>query len=226
MMKARAPPGSRDPRREVENLNGLAKFLELKGHTLLIKGYAGKTTLALRLLKHFGNDRGVYVSTRVSKAKLRDGIPWSGDLFESEEFEDVRLGDSASMTKRVIDAITGRRVRAIVLDTWDAIAKEPPNEKERLMAEKNLISLADNSEARVIFVSEEPGKTTMDFIVDGTVELVRTEEAGRIVRVAEFQKLQGTYIDQHKYIYTLQGGGSTTSEPTPTPTSPWRTSSP
>ncbi|MCL5067584.1 MAG: hypothetical protein M1368_04445, partial [Thaumarchaeota archaeon] len=96
-------------------------------------------------------------------------------------------------------------VSLIVLDTWDGLAKEM-DERERLKAEKTLIALADGSDSRIVFVSEEPGKTTMDYLVDGIVELVRSEEYGRIFRELEIQKLRGTSVRQHKYLYTLAGG--------------------
>ena len=54
-------------------LDGLARFLTLKGNTLLIKGYAGagKTTLSLQLLRQLARDgSGVYISSRVSQDKV------------------------------------------------------------------------------------------------------------------------------------------------------------
>ncbi|MGH9918493.1 MAG: hypothetical protein ACRD6W_06465, partial [Nitrososphaerales archaeon] len=48
--------------------------------------------------------------------------------------------------------------------------------------------------------------TTMDYLVDGIIELVRSEQHGRVFREVEVQKLRGTLVDQHKYLYTLYGG--------------------
>jgi KaiC/GvpD/RAD55 family RecA-like ATPase len=191
-------------------LDGLGKFLEKTGHTLLIKGYAGagKTTLALQLLERLAGDRGVYISSRVSPDKLRRQIPWVAEALQGAKMVDVRVGLASSVFEEVVRAVTELRAPAVVLDTWDGLAKEM-DEKERLKAEKTLVALADGSETRVIFVSEEPGKTTMDYLVDGIVELVRSEEYGRVFREIEVQKLRGTLIDQHKYLYTLHGGSFT-----------------
>ena len=99
-----------------------------------------------------------------------------------------------------------KKASIIVIDTWDGIAKEISDEKERLKAEKTLIALSDSSRTRIVFVSEEPDKTTMDYLVDGIVELTRSEEAGRVIRELEVNKLRGTMINQHKYLYTLLEG--------------------
>ena len=42
--------------------------------------------------------------------------------------------------------------------------------------------------------------------MDGIVELTRSEVAGRVIRELEVNKLRGTLINQHKYLYTLLGG--------------------
>jgi KaiC/GvpD/RAD55 family RecA-like ATPase len=193
----------------------IAKFLAVEGSTLLVKGYAGagKTTLALQLLAQLSKgSKGVYISSRVSERKVAQQLPWVEGIRSKEkknEFIDIRLGTAESVLAETL-RIIGRksrdaRIKAIVLDTWDGLAKEM-EEKEKLKAEKTLVALADSSRTRMIFVSEEPGKTTMDYLVDGIIELVRNEEYGRIFREIEIQKLRGTLISQHKYLYTLFGG--------------------
>src|SRR5208282_1220350 len=139
-------------------------------------------------------------------------LPWVKDgkiAGQKYNFLDIRLGTASSVLEALTNVITprprGKKPSVIVLDTWDALAKEM-DEKERLKAEKILIALADSSKARIIFVSEEPGRTTMDYLVDGIIELVRSEEHERIFREVEVQKLRGTLVDQHKYLYTLLGG--------------------
>lgn len=98
-----------------------------------------------------------------------------------------------------------RKTPVIVLDTWDGLAKEM-EPVERLRAEKALAAAADSSDTKIIFVSEEPGMTTMDYLVDGIVELNRTEEHSRVFREIEIRKLRGTSITQQRYIYTLIDG--------------------
>lgn len=196
-------------------MDGLTTFLTKEGNTLLIKGYAGagKTTLALSLLGELApNGRGVYVSSRVSQSKVHRELPWaefgSGGKASMKRFEDVRLGSPKYFMEAILRAISKKGRSAppvVVIDTWDGIAKEMARD-ERLKAEKMLIAAADGSLARVVFVSEEPDRTTMDYLVDGVVELRREEWYGRVFREMELVKLRGTMIDQHKYLYTLDGG--------------------
>ena len=205
------------------DFDGLAKFLNTKGSSLLVKGYpgTGKTTLALQLITQLGGGNGVYISSRVSEEKISRQIPWLGrierrpgearggskkELGAQERFVDVRLGTSQSIVGEVLKAMREKKASIIVIDTWDGLAKEIRDEKERLKAEKTLIALSDSSRTRIVFVSEEPTRTTMDYLVDGIVELTRSEEAGRVIRELEIKKLRGTMINQHKYLYTLLDG--------------------
>src|SRR5579875_1406987 len=216
----------------INELDGLEQFLHLKGHTLLIKGYAGagKTTLAFHLLGNSdeGKAERVYISSRVSEDKIHTQIPQTRRVLSNRNFVDLRLGTPSSIRNEVAGQlgktsysdeknkrkkIVGNKkeesrsesTSIIILDTWDGLAKEL-DEVERLKAEKALIAMADASGSKIVFVSEEPGKTTMDYLVDGIVELVRSEEYGRIFREIEIQKLRGVQIAQHKYLYTLLGG--------------------
>ena len=211
----------------INELDGLEQFLLLSGHTLLVKGYAGagKTTLAFQLLGNLGRGKEgaerVYISSRVSEDKIQVQIPSTRKMLSNRNFVDLRLGTPASImeevagqlgktsvsTRKSVGDKEGRSKSSsvIVLDTWDGLAKEL-DEVERLKAEKALIAMADASGSRIVFVSEEPGKTTMDYLVDGIVELARSEEYGRIFREIEIQKLRGVQIAQHKYLYTLLDG--------------------
>src|SRR5579875_509460 len=178
-------------------LDGLQSFLERRGHTLLIKGLAGtgKTTLSLHLLSELGKGNGVYISSRVSEEKFT----------KQSDFIDVRVDSPAAVLETIMLLVYQKKVPVIVLDTWDGLAKEM-EPVERLRAEKTLTAIADSSETRMIFVSEEPGMTTMDYMVDGIVELTRSEEYSRVFREIELKKLRGTSITQQRYLYTLLGG--------------------
>jgi KaiC/GvpD/RAD55 family RecA-like ATPase len=197
---------------ELKGANGpdeLEVFLNSESRSLLVKGLAGtgKTTLALELMRRFGKAKGVYLSTRLPNKKVKEQIPWSAAVLGKDgHFHDLRMGSAPTFVEDFIDSLRGDDAPAIVvLDSWDAIAKEL-SEPERLKAEKSLLAMADNSAARVVFVSEEPNRTTMDYLVDGVVELSRTEVGERIFREIEIQKLRGTPIKQHKYLFTLADG--------------------
>ena len=208
------PPGSAPAPEGFSAFDGLAAFLSRQGNTLLIKGYAGagKTTLALELLAGFGRKGdGVYVSSRVSQRKLQEELPWDrfngGRKRGKGDFADLRLGSSSTLMVEVLKVVgrKGGGPQIMVLDTWDGIAKEM-DPTERLKAEKMLIAIADSTGTKTIFVSEEPERSTMDYLVDGIVEMKREERFGRVFREIEVQKLRGTLIEQHKYLYTLLDG--------------------
>jgi len=185
---------------------GLKQFTQRPVRTLLVKGLAGtgKTTIALEILKAAGKGKGAYISSRVPKELLEMQIPAMKKTLQNHEFLDIRLEDATSALDCVIQ-LTAKKVRTIVFDSWDGLAKEL-EPKERLRAEKTLMALANNSGAQLVFVSEEPGATTIDYLVDGILELVRVEEQDRAVREFIIHKLRGTKIPQHKYLFTLLEG--------------------
>jgi KaiC/GvpD/RAD55 family RecA-like ATPase len=186
---------------------GLKQFMQGPINTILIKGVAGtgKTTVALEILKAAGHGKGAYISSRVPKGLLETHIPAMKETIESQEFLDIRLEDATSVLNSVIRLIEPKKVKTVVFDSWDGLAKELES-NERLRAEKTLLAIANNSGVQFIFVSEEPGATTIDYLVDGIVEVVSVEEQNRTVREFIIHKLRGTKIPQHKYNFTLLEG--------------------
>jgi KaiC/GvpD/RAD55 family RecA-like ATPase len=186
---------------------GLKQFTQRPVRTLLVKGLAGtgKTTIALEILKASGKGKGAYISSRVPKELLEMQIPAMQKTLQNQEFYDIRLEDATTALDFVIQLTGPKKVKTIVFDSWDGLAKEL-DQKERLRAEKTMMALANNSGAQLVFVSEEPGATTIDYLVDGILELVRVEEQDRAVREFIIHKLRGTKIPQHKYLFTLLEG--------------------
>jgi KaiC/GvpD/RAD55 family RecA-like ATPase len=199
--------------------DGLYEFLKSKGH-VLIKGDpgTGKTTLALELLRMLGvGGKGVYLSTRVSPSKLYVQFPWLEEIVKPEhlvsttyapdeiKFDDVRLGDAKYILKKILDAIEALKTPIIVFDAWDVLVKEV-EVKERAKIEKIIMIILDASDACTIFVSEEPMKTSMDYLVDGIVTLSQSELNGRRIRDIELNKLRGKRISHHRLLFTLNDG--------------------
>jgi KaiC/GvpD/RAD55 family RecA-like ATPase len=191
----------------IATIFGLKQFMQGPINTVLIKGLAGtgKTTVALEILKAAGQGKGAYISSRVPKGLLETHIPAMKETIEGQQFLDIRLEDATSVLDFVMRLTEPRKIKTIVFDSWDGLAKEL-EQRERLRAEKTLMALANNSGAQFIFVSEEPGATTIDYLVDGIVEVMSVDVQDRTVREFMIHKLRGTKISQHKYIFTLLEG--------------------
>lgn len=111
-----------------------------------------------------------------------------------------------SQLEEDMERIKGKVATAfIVADTWDAIAKKLGKE-DRLRTEGALVRRCDETDANIVFVSEEPEQTTLDYLVDGIVTLRRGGFEDRLMREIELNKLRGVECKQHKYLFTLTGG--------------------
>jgi KaiC/GvpD/RAD55 family RecA-like ATPase len=232
----------------------MQELLGSKVRFVLIKGEpgAGKTTLALELMKNYGG--GVYISTRVSKElalaqqpvinelikkgkvtgfsldeetlKTKENLKQTEDsenkadssstLSESFSFEDYRLStheDILAAILKGLDQNLPSKEPLIVLDSWDAIAKRvEPVERQKL--EQAMLVMAEAKQARIIFVSEEPALTTVDYVVDAVVSLTDEVLNGRRIRRIAWKKLRGSPIPQRSFIYTLYDGNFTVFENT------------
>ncbi|MEM4274877.1 MAG: gas vesicle protein GvpD P-loop domain-containing protein [Candidatus Nitrosocaldaceae archaeon] len=197
--------------------NGLgsifANFFKANPTSLLIRGDpgVGKTTLALELLNYVKPYyRGCYISTRVSYEKLIQQIPWCKDLLIDENvmrpfasnmkgtapLVDVRLGTINIIVEMVMSAVMKDRA-FIILDSWDALAKEA-DMKERLKAEKTMVSLADANNGFIIFISEEPVLNTVAYLVDAVVTL-----ENKTIRYMRIDKMRGSQISDKYIFYSL-----------------------
>ncbi|MCL5067570.1 MAG: DNA repair protein RadA [Thaumarchaeota archaeon] len=85
---------------------------------------AGKTTLALQLLKYFGENNGVYISSRESGEKIASEIPWTKKGLKLSDFRYLRLSSASKVIQEVLEVQKEKTIRVIVLDTWDGLAKE------------------------------------------------------------------------------------------------------
>jgi KaiC/GvpD/RAD55 family RecA-like ATPase len=198
----------------IPTLLGLKQLMNGPIRTLLIKGLAGtgKTTVALEILKAAGKGNGAYISSRVPQDILAMHIPAMKQTLEDQDFLDVRLEDAASALQFIMRLTEPKKVKTIVFDSWDALAKESDS-KERLRAEKTLMAVSNNSGAQLVFVSEEPNATTIDYLVDGILEMSTVKEQDRSVREFTIHKLRGTKIPQREYLFTLLDGRFTFFEP-------------
>src|SRR5207244_417706 len=66
--------------------------------------------------------------------------------------------------------------------------------------------LVEGSKQNVLYVLESSGETRLDYLGDGVISLASTDHQGRRLRVLTIEKLRGQQIQQHRYLYTLDGG--------------------
>ncbi|MCS7141857.1 MAG: hypothetical protein NZ888_06705 [Candidatus Nitrosocaldus sp.] len=192
-------------------------FLNMEPTSMLIRGLpgAGKTTLALELMQLMHEKYNCfYISTRVSLARLQRYFPWiigylkdesvlSYDKIERDSVIDLRLGSAAGTVELVIDTLINRKRALVVLDSWDALAKEIKHE-DRMKMEKTMITVADTNDGFLLFVSEEPEMNTLSYLVDGIVTLgVRDDGDGVRIRSMHIDKMRGVALHNNTYAYTL-----------------------
>jgi KaiC/GvpD/RAD55 family RecA-like ATPase len=201
----------------------LMHFIQRDTYSLLIKGFAGtgKTTLALTILKTLGSKNSFfYISTRISPKQLFQYYPWLNDFVEQfkpksesvasdhevmPSFEDARLDEPESLFERITNQLMDIKSPVIIIDSWDSIASFMDREA-RLNNERVLQTWRERAGAKLIFISEHPADTTLDFLVDGIVELKQSYYNNVRVRQIFLLKLRGICINRPSYIYTLENG--------------------
>src|SRR5919107_199008 len=199
----------------------LLQFIRRDTYSLLVKGFAGtgKTTLALTILNVLGIKKNFfYISTRLSPKQLFQYYPWLKDFIQQSmahdtnlprdremmsTFEDARLDEPESLFERITNQLNDIKSPIIIIDSWEAIASFMDREA-RLNNERVLQTWRERAGAKLIFISEQPADTTLDFLVDGIVELRQSYYNNLRLRQIFLQKLRGTRIDRPCYLYTLE----------------------
>jgi KaiC/GvpD/RAD55 family RecA-like ATPase len=204
--------------------NELMQFVHRDTYSLLIKGYsgAGKTTLSLTLLRALKiKTNFFYISTRISPKQLFVYYPWLGKFNEDPKsseleqrsdsgydlscFEDARLDEPESLFERITNQLMDVKAPIIIIDSWDAIASFMDKEA-RLNNERVLQTWRERAGAKLIFISEDPKDTTLDFLVDGVVELQQKTYENIKIREITIWKLRGVRINKLSYFFTLNNG--------------------
>ncbi|HWS20895.1 MAG TPA: gas vesicle protein GvpD P-loop domain-containing protein [Nitrososphaera sp.] len=201
----------------------LLNFIRRDTYSLLVKGFAGtgKTTLALTILNVLGiTNNFFYISTRTSPKQLFQYYPWLKDLvvrskprgtsvprgYEAmSSFEDARLDEPESLFERITNQLMDIKSPIIIIDSWDAIASFMDREA-RLNNERVLQTWRERAGAKLIFISEQPADISLEFLVDGIVELKQSFYKNVKIRQMFLQKLRGTPIKRASYLYTLESG--------------------
>ena len=196
----------------------LMQFVKNSTYSLLIKGYAGtgKTTLSLTILRVLNvRSNFFYISTRISPKQIFVYYPWlskfidGSKAFNSVEngynlssFEDARLDEPESLFERITNQLMDVKAPIIIIDSWNGIASFMDKEA-RLNNERVLQTWRERAGAKLIFISEDPKDTTLDFLVDGIVELKHILYDNIRIREILLSKLRGIRINRPAYTYTL-----------------------
>ena len=92
----------------------------------------------------------------------------------------------------------------ILIDSINAL-----NERYGLHASKLINTLqkdlVEKGKANIVYTLEESGPSRLDYLGDGVVTFESREHLGRRLRVMTIEKLRGTEVRQHKFLYTLDG---------------------
>jgi KaiC/GvpD/RAD55 family RecA-like ATPase len=203
----------------------LLQFVQRDTYSLLIKGDAGtgKTTLSLSILRALNiKSNFFYISTRISTKQLFTYYPWLHGLIEKPKmspaagetphkgytlssFEDARLDEPESLFERITNQLMDVKAPIIIIDSWDAIASFMDKEA-RLNNERVLQTWCERAGAKLILISEYPTNKTLDFLVDGIVELQYKFHDDLKIREILLSKLRGIEIKKPSYIYSLNDG--------------------
>lgn len=199
----------------------LFEFIKHDTYSLLIKGDVGtgKTTLALTLLLALNVKKNcLYLSTRTSPEKMFKHYSWIENFFDSSKkldlsdvsevatdiatFVDARLDEPSSLYERITNELMDVKAPIIIIDSWDAISTFMDNDSLKNNA-RVLQTWRERAGAKIIFVSENPDDKTLDFLVDGIVELNQKHLDHRILREITLTKLQGVQIGKPSYLFSL-----------------------
>ena len=114
----------------------------------------------------------------------------------------------------------------VLIDSIDALSERYGVHSSKLIntLQKDLV---EHSNADVLYVLETGMENRLDYLGDGVISFGKDEYKGRRLRVLNIEKLRGTEITQHKYLYTLKDGRLKTfafrKEKLPTEAKHWKT---
>ena len=105
------------------------------------------------------------------------------------------------------------RKTLMVVDSIDALSERYGISSQRIVntLQKDLV---ENSGTNIVYTLENSGKTNMDYLGDGVIQMLSEDRGGRRVRQMVIEKLRGQSVEQWKYLLTLTGGRMTVFEPT------------
>ena len=198
----------------------LREFMKNDTYSLLVKGRSGtgKTTFSLSILRSLkAKNNFFYISTRSSPKQMFEYYPWLRKFIKEPNkdidspdvgqylsaFEDARLDEPESLFERVTNQLMDVKNPVIIIDSWDSVASLMDREA-RLNNERVLQTWRERAKAKLIFTSEESVESSLEYIVDGVVELNYELKDGIRTRSLFLKKLRGIPIKRSVYFFTLK----------------------
>lgn len=148
-----------------------------------------------------GEEGGDEEPESVAAGKVKEGVI------------DVPIGIDLPEVERAYDFVESQLPKRslVLIDSIDALAEHYGVPATRLI---NVLQrdLVEGTRQNVLYVLEGSGETRLDYLGDGVVSLNSTDYRGRRLRVLTIDKLRGLQVQQHRYLYTLDGGRLTAFE--------------
>ncbi len=202
----------------------LVEFFKIPGNAvLLVKGAAGagKTLFSLELLRCLSMpEHSLYVSTRVDPSavvsqypQLKGWLPPTSVVDAAESLvvaqSDLAAAIRYSKLPEFLQFIYGefeRRGRKLflVIDSIDAVESVVKLPSERLL--HHLSDFSRRTGMKAVVVAETEGRSKLDYLSDGIVELKQEIVDGRMFRIMEVKKLRGVEIESPAKPFTLADG--------------------
>jgi KaiC/GvpD/RAD55 family RecA-like ATPase len=137
----------------------------------------------------------IYPPEEPQRAVARDRLERMAETYPLRELDKLYDSLERKLPERcyvVVDSLEG------IAEKWDV-----PIAKIMSTLQKDLV---EGTNVSVIAVIEGEGDNTLDFLVDGTLTLHRSELNGHFIRELEIHKLRGMLLKTSRWLFTLQDG--------------------
>jgi circadian clock protein KaiC len=179
---------------------------------------AGKSILSMEFLVRGAEsgERSLYVTSEVSADKLARQMPFKdlqgyvdrGDLvvfstrpLPGEVTANSEKFDLAGLTYMVKHYVRNNDIKRVVFDSVNAFVQQYDDRRPLRRELNNLVSMLESYGCTTLLIFEGEGTTsdpTLEFLVDGVIELGRVETHQDVVRYVQVRKMRGTAHDLNK----------------------------
>ncbi len=185
---------------------------------------SGKSILSMEFLAHGAGsgERGLYVTSEVSAGKLVRQMPFrdlpglidKGDLIifpTREEFKaESEKFDLAGLTYMIKHYVRNNGIKRVAFDSVNAFVQQYDDPRPLRRALNDLIGMLEGYGCTTLLVfegSRDAATDSLDYMVDGVVELGRIETHQDVVRYAQVRKMRGTGHEMNKRAMEIREDG-------------------